>query len=346
MAFFAQSGALSDYGGEWSQMMRFSRFGVVALLSLIVLIGANCSYYSRVMARKNLVDGSKAYKDRKFPEAEQLFRDAVSRDPKGEYVEGKTAQLFLARTLHSEFIGNRSDKTKADAAITEYQKALSLNPNDQSSYKAIASLYENLQKNDEWLKWVTARANNTSIPPEQRAEALTSLAAKQNTCANDISDTDKTKKTITKDGKQVFQFVKPDNAADYESLKKCIAGGTQLIDQAIALEPDQVKNAAGIDVKASTDAQLQANSDLLKVFESARSYKTSLLFQSMRLAEMDGKTADRDAMKQQGEAARAKFLELSDKVKKIQGEIDDRAAAKDAAAKGDKANKNTDANKK
>src|SRR5438445_3147635 len=103
--------------------MRSSKFGVIVFILLVVLGGTNCSYYSRVMARKNLVDGSKAYKDRKFPEAEALFRAAVARDPKGDYVEGQTAQLFLARTLHSEYIGNRIDKGKAEAAITEYQKA-------------------------------------------------------------------------------------------------------------------------------------------------------------------------------------------------------------------------------
>ena len=320
--------------------MRFSRFGVVVLLSLTVLMGANCSSYNRVIARKNLVDGSKAYKDRKFPEAEQLFRTAVARDPKGEYVEGQTAQLFLARTLHSEFIGNRSDKTKAEDAIKEYQKALALKPNDQSSYKAIASLYENLQKSDEWLSWVTARSNNTGIPPEQRSEALTSLAAKKNSCANDISDTDKTKKTITKDGKQAFQFVKPEKAEDFSALQQCTATGTQLIDQSIALEPDAVKNAGSFDIKKATDQQLQSTLDLIKVFESARSYKTSLLFQSMRIAEMEGKTADRDAAKQQAEAARVKYLELSNVVKKIQTEMDDRAAAKEAAEKGGNVNTN------
>ena len=303
-------------------------------------MGANCSSYNRVIARKNLVDGSKAYKDRKFGEAEQLFRNAVSRDPKGEYVEGQTAQLFLARTLHSEFIGNRIDKSKAEDAIREYQKALALKPNDQSSYKAIASLYENLQRNDEWLKWVTDRANNASIPAEQRAEALTSLSAKKNSCANDISDTDKTKKTITKDGKQAFQFVKPEKPEDYTTLQQCVTDGTKLIDQAVALEPDAVKNAKSFDIKKATDKQLQESLDLLKVFESARSYKASLLFQAMRVAEMDGKTADRDGMKTQGDAARAKFLELSDVVKKIQGEIDDRAAAKEEAEKGAKANAN------
>ena len=271
------------------------------------------------MARKALVDGSKAYKDRKFPEAERLFREAVSRDPKGETIEGRTAQLFLARTLHSEYIGNRQKKEWAEEAITQYQKALEQNPADQSSYKAIASLYENLQKSDDWLKWVTARSQNTSIPPEQRAEALTSLAAKKNTCANDISDTDKTKKTITKDGKPAFQFVKPEDSQEFETFKGCVADGTKLIDQAIALEPEAVKNAKDLDVKSMSDQQLQSTEDLLKVFESARSYKASLLFQAMRLAEMEGNTADRDRLKEEADASRSNFLELSDVVKKDPG---------------------------
>ena len=143
-----------------------------------VLVGTNCSYYNRVLARKDLVDGATAYKGRKFPEAERLFRQAVGRDSKGDNVEGKMAQLFLARTLHSIFIGDRQNKVKAEEAIAEYQKSLALDPKDQSSYKAIASLYENLQMTDKWLEWVTKRSNDSTIPPEQRAEALTSLAAR------------------------------------------------------------------------------------------------------------------------------------------------------------------------
>lgn len=309
--------------------MRFSRIGVLGLILATVLVGTNCSYYNRVMARKDLVDGSKAYKDRKFPEAERLFRAAVARDPKGENVEGKMAQLFLARTLHSMFIGDRQKKDLAESAIAEYQKALALDEKDQSSYKAIASLYENLQKNDEWLSWVTKRSQNKSIPPEQQAEALTSLAAKKNTCANDITDTEATKKTVTKDGKQAFQFVKPANAADFETLGKCVDEGMALIDQASALETDQAKNAARLDPKAMSDADLAKTQDVLKVFESARSYKASLLIQKMRYAEMDGKTEERDQLKAQADAARAAFVALSDVVKKLQKEIDERAAAKE-----------------
>jgi len=417
------------------------------------------------MARKALVDGSESYKGRKFPEAEAFFRAAVARDPNGETLEGKTAQLFLARTLHSEYIGNRSfsfgegdflgpkglalteklragadplskwlysqlspdtikqydnylaaptatdddvkkknelakshlnqlatdlnkiinsgqsiydparfagvtlsdftkqymaqpnltpDKIirvnrllledaypneiarrpKAEDAIEEYKKALALNPNDQSSYKAIASLYENLQRTDDWLKWVTARSQNTSIPPEQRAEALTSLAAKKNTCANEITDTEETKKTVTEGGKQIFKFVKPANAQDFETLKGCVTDGTALIDQAMALEPADVKNAGSFNIKGASDKELNQKVDLLKVFESARSYKASLLFQAMRVAEMDGRTADRDRLKTDADAARASFLQLSDIVKKINDEVDERKAAKEAEATG------------
>jgi len=286
------------------------------------------------MARKDLVDGSKAYKDRKFPEAQNLFRSAVARDPNGEFVEGQTAQLFLARTLHSEYIGNRQNRALAEEAISEYQKALTLNQNDQSSYKAIASLLENLQRPDEWLEWVTKRSNNTSIPPEQRAEALISLAAKKNSCSNDLTDTEQTKKTVTKEGKQAFQFVKPTNPQDYTTLVSCVNDGNALIDQALSLETPQVKNAASFDIKGSTDQHLREMQELLRVFESARSYKASLLVQQMRVAEMEGNEAERDRLKNAADAARESFLSLSEIVKKIQAEVDMRTSNKPAEAPG------------
>ena len=313
-------------------MMRSSRLGLFALLVITVMSISSCSYYNSVLARKNLVDGSKAYKDRKFQEAEQLFRDAVARDPKGETVEGKTAQLFLARTLHSEFIGNRNEKDKADQAIAEYRKALQNDPNDQSSYKAIASLLENQQKSDEWMTWVTERSKNEQIKPENRAEAIVSLAAKKNTCAGDIDDTDKTKKTVTKDGKQVFQYVKPENPEDLNTLRQCVNDGMALVDQALALEgPAGIDNAKTIDVKKASDEELKKKGDLLRVFESARSYKASLLVHAMRLAEMEGRTADRDRFKAEADSAKQAFVDLSDVVKNIQTESDARAAAKEAA---------------
>lgn len=324
--------------------MRFSRLGIFVLLILAVFLTTNCSYipgYNRVMSRKNLVDGSLAYKERKFEVAEELFRKAAARDPEGATVEGKTAQIFLARTIHSRFIGDRANKSLAEEAIQEYQKSLKVDQNDQSSYKAIASLYENLQKPDEWQRWVTERSANTSIKPEFRAEALTSLAAKQNTCANEVSDTEATKKTVKKDGKDVFQFVKPANVADFDKLKECVTQGTRLIDQAVQLEPDAVKNSGSLNAASLTDEQLKSNLDAIKPFESARSYRASLIIQASRVAEMEGRDADRDKLKADADKARADFVALSEVGKALQTEIDSRNAIKQEEANKEKADNAT-----
>ena len=322
--------------------MRFSRLGIFALLTLTVLVSANCSQYNRIMSRKNLVDGSEAYKARKFAIAEDLFRQAAARDPEGLTVEGKTAQLFLARTLHSEYIGNRQNKEKADEAIKEYQKALKVDKNDQSSYKAIASLYENLQRPDEWQKLVTERAGTADILPQYRAEALTALAVKQNNCATEISDTEATKKTVKVDGKDVFQFVKPADPAEFTKLQACVAEGNRFIEQSVALEPEAVKSAKGVNIKALSDEDLKKTNDLLNIFESARSYRASLVVQAMRLAEMEGRKPDQERLKTDADNAKTQYNELRDVNRNFQTEIEARIAALTAEAN---ANANTNAAK-
>jgi len=287
--------------------MRISRLGIFVLILFAVITGANCSYYDRIITQKNLVDGAKAYKDRKFQEAEQLFRDAVARDPQGETKQGSTAQLFLARTLHSIYIGNRSNPDKANEAIQEYKKALVTDIADQSSFNAVANLLENLNRNDEWLKWVTDRADNEKVPPIQRAEALTKLAAKKYSCANDISDAEAVKKTVTKDGKPTFVFTKPQSPEDFETLKKCTAEGTEIINKA---------------------EKLDTNND------AVWSYKANMLIQQMRIAEMEGNTAEEERLKAEAETAKDRFTELA-KVKKDKED----AAAAALKAKEEAANK-------
>lgn len=315
--------------------MRFSRVGIIVLLGLITLLGANCSIYNKVIARKNVVDGAEAFKGRKLDEAEALFRQALNRAPAGSQ-EQKTAELFLARTLHSQFINNRTLKDKAEEAITEYRKVLDLDPKDNSSFKAVANLYDSLERKDEWQKWVTDRSERTDIPNEQRAEAYTSLAAKENTCANDITEDPKVKKTVQKDGKAVFTFSKPEKPEDLEKLKGCIQKGMDLIGKALALETDQVSASKGLNVKPLSNKELQEKSDFLKPFESARSYNLSLLLQSSRLAEMEGRTADRDKFKAEADTAREKFKDLGDVTKSIKDELDERARI----AAGEDANSN------
>ena len=273
--------------------MRFSRVSILVLISLTVLIGTNCSYYNRVLARKHLVDGADAYKERKFQQAEELFRLAAASDPENKTTESKTARLFLARTLHSEYIGNRQKQELAEDAIAEYKKVLAVDIKDQSSYKAIANLLENLGKQDEWQQWVTERTNNEQVPPEQRAEALTSLAAKQYSCANDISDVEPVKKTVIKAGIPEYQFSKPQDPKEFEQLKQCADKGLELITKAVQLDP---------------------NSD------SIWSYNANLLVQKGRVAEMEGNTAEQEKLKAEAQKAKDKFSELAELKRKKEEE--------------------------
>lgn len=319
--------------------MKISRVGILVLLVFSVLLGAGCS---SIIARKDLVDGAKAYRERKFDQAEALFRDAVQRDP-----NQFTAQLFLARTLHSQYASNRQMTQKGEEAITQYQKTIeeykqTVSKNsaqfagDQApcrysdyeiskmqgdkrvafdafrilgdSLKAVANLKENLGKSDERLEWLTQWGNDESLPACLRAEAFNSLAARDNTCANDISENPEIKKTVTKDGKQVFTFSKPAKPEEFEQFKKCVTDGTNLINKAVELDP---------------------NSD------SIMSYKTSLLIQSMRLAEMEGRTADRDSLKAEADQAKEKFTQLA-KAKKEKSDAEEAAIKEAEAAKESK----------
>jgi hypothetical protein len=302
-----------------------------------------CGPINSIFARRDLIEGAKAYKDRNYAEAEKRFRSAMTLDP-----DQKQAQLFLARTLHSEYAADRAQVPKAEEAIGVYKKVLESDPADSASFKAVASLLETMGKKDEVLQWLHDRTQKAGVPDDQKAEAYTSLAAKDNTCANEISDIEPVKKTVTKGDKAEFVFTKPANPDDYERLKKCIAEGTGYVDNALALESPESKNAKpdGFDVAKYDDKALVKLNDLVKKFESAWSYKTSLLVQNSRLAEMDGRAADKDNFKKQSDEARKRFLELAGVRKTADDELELRRKKAEEAktGKGGDTNSNSGSN--
>jgi hypothetical protein len=347
--------------------MRSSRFAVLVVIACAVLFSSSCGFYNQVMARKNLVDGSIAYKDRKFAEAEELFRLAASRDPKGETVEGRTAQLFLARTLHSMYIGDRQRKELAQRAVEEYKKAV---PQASAEYaeakqayeanrdgaaeqkryyaalsgvnstvSAIPNLLEALGDKAQAVQFQEQIAADAKMPETARTRALVSLGLEYNTCANDITDTEATKKTVKKDGKDVFQFVKPENPDDLAKLKECVAKGQQYFNQTQALETDAVKNAPTTNLKALNDDQLKIFEESIAPFDSARSYRASIAVQASRLAEMEG-SPDYATLKADADAKRASTDELKKVMRAIDEEKEARATAQAEAANANRANAN------
>jgi len=270
--------------------MRMSRFIGLSLV-IVALVGASgCSLYKRTVVQKKVVDGAKAFQERKFEQAEALFREGIAADPEFETEEAKLAERFLANTLQSQFGINRKNTEKAEQAIVVFKSVLAKNPGDGRAFRAVAGLLRAVGREDEWLKLVTDRANDPSVPGDQRADVLTSLAARQYSCANEISDSDEVKKQAG----DVYKFVKPGKAEDFAKLKQCTEEGMALVDKALAL-------------------QKEANVES----DSTWSYKANLLIQKMRIAEMDGDKEAQERLKNEAETAKEKYKEL---VKKKQEE--------------------------
>jgi tetratricopeptide (TPR) repeat protein len=251
---------------------------------------------NRVFARNQLNDGAKAYKERKFDVAEEHFRRSLELNP-----NDLIAEKFLARTLHQQFLANRTQNAaKGEQAIEIYQKMLEQNPNDDETNRAVSNLIELIRGQDALVAWLNKRASDTKVAPAARAEALTSLASKQYNCANDI--TEAAKQSVTKDAKMVFVFKKPEDPNEFQKAKDCTQRGTDLIKQAL---------------------ELNQNND------STWSYRASLFAQEARLAEMDGNMAARDQFMKQSDEAKARFLALSEEKARKKAEEEERKKAEE-----------------
>ncbi|MDQ4123699.1 MAG: hypothetical protein M3209_19850 [Acidobacteriota bacterium] len=276
--------------------MKISRVGILLLIAAAIISNTGCTMVNRVLARNQLNDGAKAYKERKFDVAEQHFRRSLELNS-----EDTIAEKFLARSLHQQYLANRTQNAaKGEQAIEIYQRMLARNPNDEDSNRAVSNLIELTKGQDALVAWLNKRASDTQVDPASRAEALTSLASKQYNCANDI--TEAAKQSVTKDAKMVFVFKKPENTEEFEKAKQCTAEGMRLIDQAL---------------------ELNQNND------STWSYKASLLVQQARLAEMDGNMAERDRLMAESDNAKQRFLALSEEKARKKAEEEERKKAEE-----------------
>jgi tetratricopeptide (TPR) repeat protein len=298
---------------KYSHLIKF----VLLLTALGTL--SSCSVINQIRARDQLNEGAKAYKERRFDVAEDRFQRAMTLNP-----SDKLAPLFLARTLHQLYLANReANVAKADQAIEIYKKILIDNPNDNASFKAVTSLLDTLKRDEEHDKWVLDRATNEKVEPVQRAESYAVLAQKQNFCANEITDTTEVKQpTVGKDGKPVYVFKKPAKTEDYEKAKQCVAKGMEIIDKAV----DLIKNVNIQD----------PSKDNVKTAQTVWSLKSSLLFQESRLADMDGKAADKDKLVAEGKQAQEKSLAFGEEARKREEEEERKRkeAEKEAAGGG------------
>ena len=262
----------------------------VAMVSLGLLVASSsgCSVVNKLRAKNELNETARSYKEGKFEEAEQHARRAVELDP-----TNKTAPIFVARTIHSQYkpgIDTPENLAKARAAIEAYQRILQNDPTNEEGYKAVAALYGAIKEDQKLRDWIAKRANDTSLKPDQRAEAMAILAGKDWDCSFKITELPENKLIVK--GSEV-QFKKPKDQKDFDTAHMCVVRGLEQAEKAINLDANN---------------------------EAAWSYKTNLLTEAARLAEMDNKLDQKAEFSKQADEARKRAGVLSEERRKKEQE--------------------------
>jgi tetratricopeptide (TPR) repeat protein len=254
---------------------------------------------NRIRAKNELNEAAREYREGHFPEAEQHSRRALELDP-----DSKTALSFIARTIHAQYragVQAPENVAKANEAIQAYQRILAKDPKNEEAYKAIAYLYGALKEDDKLKAWISARANDASIEPEKRAEAYIVLASKDWDCSFKITELPTNKTTTLQPGNRaVVSYKKPKDPKDFETAKACVRRGLEEVETAIKLDPNS---------------------------EAAWSYKTNLLLEASKLAEMDGDLTRKAELDKQREIAQKRTNTLSEANQKKKEEEAAKAAA-------------------
>lgn len=278
--------------------MKLFHTGVACALLVTTVTVSGCGAINGIRAKNQLNEGARAYKAGNFAKAQEHFENSLKFDP-----EQKTVLHFRARAIHSQYrpgVESEENKAKARKAIEAYQEVLEADPQNEEAYIAVASLYRAINEEDNERQWITTRANLESAPKDKRAAAYAVLASKQWNCAYTITEQKQNQKNVTKpDGKVFIQYVKPKEQQDFDEAKKCAEEGLRLVDQAINLDPDS---------------------------ELAWSYKTNLLNQVARLAEMEGDAEKKNEYDKQALIAQQRTNELNEISKQRKKEEEARKA--------------------
>jgi len=127
-----------------SPTLKWLACGVVFL----AVLSAGCQ---KLRARDHLNKGVQAYKNARYPEAIEHFKQAIALDP-----TFPTARLYLATAYMVQYIpGAESPENLqlAENAHQEFLRVLEQDPKNEVAIASIASLYFNQKKFDEASEW-------------------------------------------------------------------------------------------------------------------------------------------------------------------------------------------------
>jgi tetratricopeptide (TPR) repeat protein len=264
--------------------MKLAQIRIAVVLAVLVFTASGCGVINRIRSKNQLNEAARAYREGRFELAEQHSREAARLDP-----ENKTAPMFIASAILRQYrpgVQTPENIAKAQEAINAYQEILKKNPQDEEAYKAIAYLYGAIKEEQKLRDWISSRAANDATDPVKRAEAYVVLASKDWDCSFKITElpTNKTTTIDPTNSRATVSYKKPADPKDFNQAQVCVKQGLAEAENAIKFDPNN---------------------------ESAWSYKTNLLLEASKLAEMDGKPDQKAQYTREYEVALKRTTELS-----------------------------------
>jgi tetratricopeptide (TPR) repeat protein len=237
---------------------------------------------AQAQAREELNVAARLYREGNFPEAQVRAERALLLDP-----ENKTAPMYIARIIHAQYKPRDftpENVAKAREAITAYQRILERVPGDEEPYKAVAYLYGAIKEDELQREWIQQRAGDVSVANDKRAEAYVVLASKDWDCSFKITELPNHKVTTVVGNKASVRYKMPKVRVEFEEAQACANRGLEMANMAIALAPEN---------------------------ESAWAYKTNILLELSKLAEMVGEKELKSELLRQYEEALKETTKLS-----------------------------------
>jgi tetratricopeptide (TPR) repeat protein len=284
---YQPGGTLSKTDNGANRMkLSLSRISAAMILALLATAGTGCTLVNKIRAKNELNETARSYKDGHFEEAEQHAKRALELDP-----NNKTAPIFIARVIHQQYkpgIDAPENIAKAHEAIDAYKRVLEKEPDNEEAYKAVSVLYAAIKDDDKLREWISARATNSNLTSDKRAEAYAILAGKDWDCSYKITELPDVK-VISQGDKPGVTYKKPKDPKDFDKASKCVVRGLEAVNNGLKYDPNN---------------------------ESAWTYEGSLFTEQAKLAEMDGKPDQKAAAEKKATEANKRAGALAEERKK------------------------------
>jgi len=142
-------------------MTKTMKFLALALVGLSLVLATGCN---KLRARDQLNKGVQAYKNAKYEESIERFKNAVALDP-----TLINARLYLATAYAQQYIPGAEtpeNNQMAEQAIQQYQDVLQRDPKNVNAVKSIAYLYLQMKRFEDAKKFYRQASDLDPNDPE------------------------------------------------------------------------------------------------------------------------------------------------------------------------------------